>query len=205
MLEEQQGRQIEGYFLLNTEEAYETAWTVLKQRYGNQFTVARSFREKLHHWPKIHPKDSSGLREFADFLKGCESAMLHIRDLQILNDCQENQKILHKLPDWLTSRWNRKVAEIEEETGQFPDFSIFVSFVTREAKIACNPVTSLHALKSSDKANILSSSLPKTGKANTFMTGTFEGTTNSERKTRSYHVPFVVKIIIQYRHVEISL
>lgn len=58
--------------------------------------------------------------------------------------------MLTKLPDWLTARWNRKVSDIEEETKTFPSFRQFVEFVTREAKIACNPVTSLHTLKSSD-------------------------------------------------------
>ncbi|KAL0197594.1 hypothetical protein M9458_006134, partial [Cirrhinus mrigala] len=43
--------------------------------------------------------------------------------------------------------WNRKVIEVEEQHGCFPTFSNFVDFITREAKIACNPVTSLHALK----------------------------------------------------------
>lgn len=73
--------------------------------------------------------------------------MSQVRGLEVLNDCNENQKILSKLPDWLTSRWNRKVIEIEEDTHLFPSFSQFVKFLTREAKIACSPVTSLHALK----------------------------------------------------------
>lgn len=76
--------------------------------------------------------------------------MSQIKGLEVLNDCNENQKILSKLPDWLDSAWNRQVIEIEEETKTFPTFSRFVKFLTREAKIACNPVTSLHALKSNE-------------------------------------------------------
>lgn len=76
--------------------------------------------------------------------------MSQIKSLEILNDCGENQRMLAKLPDWLTARWNRKVIEIEEENKTFPSFSQFVEFVTKEAKMACNPMTSLHALKSSD-------------------------------------------------------
>lgn len=80
--------------------------------------------------------------------------MSQIKSLEVLNDCGENQKMLAKLPDWLTARWNRKVIKIEEETKVFPSFSQFVGFVTREAKIACNTVTSLHALKSGDGERI---------------------------------------------------
>uniref|UniRef100_A0A3P8URG7 Uncharacterized protein n=1 Tax=Cynoglossus semilaevis TaxID=244447 RepID=A0A3P8URG7_CYNSE len=36
---------------------------------------------------------------------------------------------------------------MEEQSGQFPSFSQFVKFLIREVKIACNPVTSLQALK----------------------------------------------------------
>ncbi|XP_067432783.1 uncharacterized protein [Thunnus thynnus] len=76
--------------------------------------------------------------------------MVHIKALEILNDCNENRKILSKLPDWLTARWNRKVIEVQENSNQFPSFSQFVKFLTREAKIACNPVTSLQSLKQTD-------------------------------------------------------
>lgn len=141
---------IEGYFLVGTEKAYESAWEILEERYGNSFVVAKAFRDKLILWPKIGPKDSVELREFADFLRGCQAAMCHIKNLAVLNDCSENQKLLSKLPDWLTARWNRKVVEFEEATKTFPSFSDFVEFVAGEAKIACNPMTSLHALKSGD-------------------------------------------------------
>ncbi|KAL6472372.1 hypothetical protein MHYP_G00185600 [Metynnis hypsauchen] len=141
---------IESYFLVGTEEAYYSAWEILEERYGNSFVVAKAFRDRLNSWIKIGPKDSVELREFADFLRGCQAAMSHIKSLEVLNDCSENQRILSKLPDWLTARWNRKVMEFEEATQDFPSFHAFVEFVSREAKIACNPMTSLHALKSGD-------------------------------------------------------
>nr|XP_054594596.1 uncharacterized protein LOC129162115 isoform X1 [Nothobranchius furzeri]XP_054594597.1 uncharacterized protein LOC129162115 isoform X1 [Nothobranchius furzeri] len=142
---------LDGYFLLGTESAYGSAWEILEERYGNPFTVATAYRDKLQAWAKIGPKDSTDLREFADFLRSCEAAMVHIKALEILNDSSENRKILVKLPDWLTARWNRKVMEMEEENGQFP-FSQFVRFLTRESRIACNPITSLQSLKLSDKS-----------------------------------------------------
>ncbi|XP_028277083.1 uncharacterized protein LOC114445917 [Parambassis ranga] len=141
---------IESYFLLSTDEAYHSAWEVLEERYGSPFVIAKAFRDKLNSWPKIGPKESIELREFSDFLRACEAAMSQVKCLEILNDCSENQKMITKLPDWLAARWNRKVIEFEEERKMFPTFNLFVDFVTREAKIACNPVTSLHALKSGD-------------------------------------------------------
>lgn len=43
---------------------------------------------------------------------------------------------------------------MEEQSRTFPSFGQFVKFLTREAKIACNPITSLHALKPSESEKI---------------------------------------------------
>jgi len=145
---------IEGYFLLGMDAAYYSALDIMEERYGSPFVIAKAFREKINSWPKIGPKDSIELREFSDFLRSCEAAMLQIKSLAVLNDCGENQRMLNKLPDWLIARWNRKVLEVEESTHDFPSFSEFVQFVAREAKIACNPVTSLHALKSGESEKV---------------------------------------------------
>ncbi|KAI4893141.1 hypothetical protein NFI96_000156 [Prochilodus magdalenae] len=142
---------IESYFLLGTESAYLAAWCILEERYGSPFLIAKAFRDKIDAWPKISAKGSLELQELVDFLRSCESAMSQIKGLEVLNDCNENRKILAKLPDWLTSRWNRKVIEVEEESQTFPSFSQFVKFLTREVKIACNPITSLHALKPNEE------------------------------------------------------
>ncbi|CAI5694728.1 unnamed protein product [Oreochromis niloticus] len=148
---------VESYFLLGTERAYYSAWNILEERYGSSFVITKAFRDKLTSWPRIGNKDSVELREFSDFLRGCEAAMLQVKGLEVLNDCNENQRMLSKLPDWLSARWNRKVIEIEEQDGSFPTFSHFVDFIAREAKIACNPVTSLHALKAGDSEKMKSS------------------------------------------------
>lgn len=69
--------------------------------------------------------------------------MPHVIGLEILNDCEENQKLILKIPDWLVSRWNRQVTVALMEGKEFSNF------VSLEAEIACNPVNSLHALHSS--------------------------------------------------------
>lgn len=44
---------VEGFFYRNAEDAYQGAWAVLQDRYGNPFTVQKAFRDKLGKWPKI--------------------------------------------------------------------------------------------------------------------------------------------------------
>nr|XP_055062625.1 uncharacterized protein LOC129445442 [Misgurnus anguillicaudatus] len=130
---------LEGTFFRNDEEAYKDAWDKLNQRYGQPFVIQKAFRERLANWPKVQPRDADGLRAFEDFI--------NVKGLQILNDSEENQKLLHKLPDWINARWNRQVTKTLLEGGEFPSFSAFASFLSLEAEVACNPVTSIHALR----------------------------------------------------------
>ncbi|XP_068089941.1 uncharacterized protein [Hyperolius riggenbachi] len=138
---------LEGCFYRKDEEAYKQAWDKLNSRYGHSFVLQRAFREKLNKWPKIGSKEYIKLREYGDFLQACDNAMPHIKGLQVLNDCEENQKMLLKLPDWVTSRWNRYVTDQLDQDKDYPSFKEFAAFVSKEAKIACNPVSSLHAIK----------------------------------------------------------
>ncbi|KAK0152254.1 hypothetical protein N1851_006383 [Merluccius polli] len=133
---------VEGFFYRSSEDAYEGAWAVLEDRYGNPFVVQKAFRDKLMKWPKINSYDSSALREFADFLKSCVEAMPQVKGLAILNDCEENHKLLKKLPDWIVRKWSRIAVDELDKSGEYPAFNRFTEFVSKEARIACNPIAS---------------------------------------------------------------
>ena len=138
---------LDSCFLLNTESAYADAWSALDRRYGDSFSVGQAYREKLFSWPKIGSNDSEGIRRFADFLLSCKAAMSVVPGLQSLDSCHENQRIISRLPDWMVSRWNRLVFTAVKESNVYPPFSTFVNFVVEEAQVACNPISSLYAVK----------------------------------------------------------
>ncbi|XP_062248605.1 uncharacterized protein LOC133957162 [Platichthys flesus] len=139
---------VEGFFLLGTEVAYDSAWQLLDKRFGDPFIIGKSYRDKLSAWPKISSKEGFELREFADFLESCQAAMPHVKTLEVLNDCNESQKILLKLPDWLASSWNRKAMEYRQANAEYPPFKVLVNFLSKEADLACDPISSIQALKS---------------------------------------------------------
>lgn len=112
-----------------------------------------AFIEKLSKWPKIKPKDIEGLRAFADFLHARLRATPHVKFSEILSESKENQMLLQKIPQWLESRWNRQVSEALMNGGDLPTFADFTRFVSREAEMASNPVTSIHAVPPSDQAH----------------------------------------------------
>lgn len=93
------------------------------------------------------------LREFADFLQGCVEAIPHVKGLAILNDCEQNHKLLKKLPDWIMRRWSRIVVGELDESGDYPSFACFTEFMQKEARIACNPIASplLMNIKATDE------------------------------------------------------
>ena len=80
-------------------------------------------------------------RGFVDFLTNIETAMQTIKDLTILNDYMENQKLLAKLPECFTSQWNREAKREMIERKRYPDFKTFMANINAEAE--ANPILSL--------------------------------------------------------------
>ena len=146
---------IRGLLSLDSEHAYREARKILSDRFGNPFLVTNAYRKKINEWPKLQPNDGTNLRKFSDFLLHCQSAMKEIKYLKALNDPEENQKMLRKLPCHLAERWTREVdrwLNKEEQvpsgvsarstsSAAYPPFSAFCEFLKKEARIACNPVT----------------------------------------------------------------
>ena len=94
---------VDSFLLLDSEDTYGKAKEMLKKRFGDPFAVATTCRKKLESWPMIHPNDGTGLRKYADFLVQCEKMMEKIGSLRVLNDDQENRKLVSKLPRWASN------------------------------------------------------------------------------------------------------
>lgn len=69
---------VSGPLSLYSVDAYDKATRILTIRFGNHFMVANALRKKKNDWPKVHPNDGPGLRNFSDFLDHCETAMTTI-------------------------------------------------------------------------------------------------------------------------------
>ena len=130
------------FLLIPTPDSYQEALSLLESRYGDKFSVAQAFKAKIESWPKVGSKNSSALREFSDFLRQCCVAAKHNQNLRVLDDESQNRLMLSKLPEWLVSRWSRQVYNYRLKYQMYPPFSEFVSFLAKEADIACDPVTS---------------------------------------------------------------
>ena len=131
---------VSGFFMLRSDRAYDRAKEILEKRFGDPFVVSEAFRTELDKWPNVSAKDRSSLRKYSDFLCQCQAAVAEIDELNILNDIREIGKAAAKLPDWLTHRWNRKVAVTKREVHRYPTFEEFADFVKEESDILNDPV-----------------------------------------------------------------
>lgn len=152
---------IDMYFLLEGDDAYDKAFSELKQRFGTSFVTARAFREKLNSWSVIKPKDYLGLRDFADFMKQCLVAKDALGQLDILDDSEFQANILDKLPGWLSLRWKRKAVDIRDSRGRYPNFKELTNFVVLEARVASDPMFAQRSSLSSGASTGISYSKTK--------------------------------------------
>ena len=132
---------IQGYLYLDPSEAFRESYKVLNERYGDNFVVAGTFKERLRAWPQFGATDTVGLRNFLDFLRQCKTAKRRMQTLRCLDDESENIELMKKLPSWLCRQWRRKVSAHREATGEFPSFEEFVDFIAQEDKIAHDPLS----------------------------------------------------------------
>ena len=174
---------VESYFLVMTEHSFNEAKSLLDERYGNPYVIANAFRDRLEQWPKIGPRDGKALLKFSDFLRQCNCAMKNIDYLSVLDDARENRKLLTKLPDWLVNRWGRLANDFKERTGKFPPFCEFAFFVAKEANIACDPLTSLQALKSSETSDAKGTASRQANKRSYGASNSFATNTTKPPKT----------------------
>ena len=148
-----------------SDSSYNEAKALLQRCYGDSFSMANTFRDKLEAWPRIANRDSVGLQRFADFLRQCLGTMRLNGSLAVLDDDRENKRLLSKLPDWLIPKWAQLVANHKEKHQEFPKFETFVKFLERESDIACDPVTSIQAVRPQNSERVRSTTNRNSGQA----------------------------------------
>ena len=89
---------VSGLLALDNVDAYDKAKKILIGRFGNQFIAVDACRKRIN-------------IEFADFLQHCHTAMNTGQYLNALNNPDENQKMIRKLPCQVVVRWSWVVDE----------------------------------------------------------------------------------------------
>ncbi len=90
-------------------------------------------------WWKVAANNPRALREFADFLQGSVEAIPRVKGLSIINDCEENHRLLKKTALVDCAQMELNVVEELDKSGDYASSLSFTLFVQKEARIALNP------------------------------------------------------------------
>ena len=104
-------RSIEAFVSLQTPAPYAGACAVLIHRFGDKYKVAEAYRNELNKWPPIKANDAEGLQIVCSFLEYCKATMMVFSHFHSLDNREEIQKIVMKLPRSCAGRWSIKVAQ----------------------------------------------------------------------------------------------
>ncbi|XP_070203690.1 uncharacterized protein [Littorina saxatilis] len=116
-----------------SETSYTRALDILKDRFGEDYTISESLKEKLESWPEIKSNDCTALTSFTDYLRQCQAMSKKIRGLSILDDPSYINRLVQKMPRPLMHTWSRKVEAMKRETRLYPSFQYFVDFLHFES------------------------------------------------------------------------
>ena len=119
-------------------DGFQEAKRLLYKRYGQPATLASAYLDKISELKPIRTDDSNSLDHFAIVLSECKNALKD--DSNLMEDPRTMRCITCKLPPPLVHRWRRQVDDIEEKNGRRATFEELVLFVTKEARVASNPV-----------------------------------------------------------------
>ncbi|XP_052406346.1 uncharacterized protein LOC127952103 [Carassius gibelio] len=118
------------------------AWERLDKVYGSPEAVEQALFNKLENFPKVTMKDPRGLRDLADLLSELQAAKEdnYLAGLSYLDTSRGIRPIIEKLPYNMQEKWLYLGAKYKQEhLVSFPPFSVFVDFITMEARARTDP------------------------------------------------------------------
>ncbi|XP_066544906.1 uncharacterized protein LOC136712312 isoform X1 [Amia ocellicauda] len=118
------------------------AWLRLEECYGSPEIIEKTLFDKLENFPKVSNRDPIKLRELGDLLREVESAKLevYLPGLSYLDTARGVKPIVEKLPYGLQERWIAQGSQYKlQHQVNFPPFSFFINFVSREAYTRNDP------------------------------------------------------------------
>ena len=129
-----------GCLPMKPEEGYETARSLLKNRYGQGYKIATAYVEHLTKMQPVVLKDGSALQRFSVTLTSCKNALKEIGYQSKIENPDTMQEIVEKLPFGLRQKWGEKADSITEGEKQGVSIEYIADFVEAKARVANRPV-----------------------------------------------------------------
>ena len=120
---------------LGPDGGYGRARELLKERYGDDYTISQAWVKKVTAGSPLGPRDYRKLLEFSDDLNTCVDTLSAMGYLSEVSTQQVMLSIASKLPSYLRSRWV-KDAQARRSNGKAPpgvcDLARFVASASKE-------------------------------------------------------------------------
>ncbi|KAK0140850.1 hypothetical protein N1851_022154 [Merluccius polli] len=125
---------------MEPEKGYNKAKQLLQKCFGNDILIASAYQEKALNWPVVKSEDRTALQEYAYFMRSCGNAMIDMEALNDMNNTSHMRTFVSKLPFKLREKWRGKAYEYYERTQARAKFMQLISFIERQANMACDPL-----------------------------------------------------------------
>ena len=126
--------------IMDPRQGYMTARQLLKERFGDDHVIARSWVDKVVNGPPVKPNNPKSLQVLADEVRCCMETLRAMNKLYEVESQDRMVKIMGRLPLHLQTRWRKDACKVRDQTGRYPDFGRFVTFLNIVAKEANDPV-----------------------------------------------------------------
>ena len=126
--------------IMDPRQGYRTARQLLKERFGDDHVIARSWVDKVVDGPPVKPNNPKSLQALADDARCCMETLKAMNKVYEVESQDRMVKIMGRLPLYVQTRWRKDACRARDQTGRYPDFARFVMFLNTVAKEANDPV-----------------------------------------------------------------
>ena len=151
-------RVVEGCLLLPASQGYRRARQLLEERFGDSYVITDLWIKRL-----VGENKSLSLREMADELRACETALEAMNATSEMETMTNLAKIVSRLPGFLQSRWRSRVQQIRTgPPARRPRLKDIVDFVEIAAKEVDDPVFGVKSQGDATTSRSVSKKPPRT-------------------------------------------
>ncbi|XP_064622573.1 uncharacterized protein LOC135484816 [Lineus longissimus] len=115
--------------LMSPSAGYARARELLKERFGDEYTIAKAWVKKIVEGPPVKTNSGEALQEFTDDVRGCYETLKAMNKLAEVNSQDRMADISTRLPLYIQSRWRKEAHRSKLRTKSYPDFKAFVTFL----------------------------------------------------------------------------
>jgi hypothetical protein len=127
--------------LMPPTEGYARARELLRERFGNDYTISEAWLRKITEGPLvIRPNDGVALQEYADDVNGCVETLRAMGRLGEVDNRSKMVRIVDRLPNYLVNRWRKQAVDTLNRHGEYPGITSLAEFLQRAARELNDPV-----------------------------------------------------------------